>query len=187
MQVWLDLVLIVLVIAAIWAVVELALVFRRSRTTLGKVGEQVEQTLDEVRPIISKLDGLADELGPAAQQVEPLIEKVGTTVDALSLNLMQTDKILADVSNITSSATSATNAVSDAAHNAGKAVKNAVSKITGKKEAEGGFAKLSEASVSQDDDTQDKHVQDKPHTQKQTSYFTYPEGHTQSSSDDTEK
>ena len=71
-----QIVLIVLVAAGIWAVVELALTIRRARTTvdtLDKTMNEVNEAIGEARPVIAKLDGVVDDLQPALSQVEPLL------------------------------------------------------------------------------------------------------------------
>ena len=73
----LHILLVLLVIAGIWAVIELALTIRRARTTvdsLDKTMGEVNDMLAETRPVVAKLDGAIDELQPALTQVEPLLQ-----------------------------------------------------------------------------------------------------------------
>ena len=53
----LHIVLIVLVIAAIWAVVELALTIKKARTSIDEVTRSANDTIEQLQPIISKADG----------------------------------------------------------------------------------------------------------------------------------
>ena len=84
----LNIALICLAVAGVWAIVEVALTLRTSRKKLDELTTSVNETINGVTPIVAKLDGVVDELNPALKQVEPLLEKVGTAVDAVSLDLI---------------------------------------------------------------------------------------------------
>ncbi len=59
----LHILLVLLVIAGIWALIELALTIRRARTTvdsLDKTMGEVNDMLAETRPVVAKLDGAID-------------------------------------------------------------------------------------------------------------------------------
>ena len=74
----LHIVLILLAIAAIWAVAELAVTLRRARGTVESVDRtlgELDRTLAEARPVMAKLDDALDELQPALGQVEPLLKQ----------------------------------------------------------------------------------------------------------------
>lgn len=107
--------IIVLVVAGVWAVVELALVFRRLRGTMDAVDStmgRLDDVIDEARPVISKLDGAVDELSPALSQVDPIMKQLGNSAEALSADLIEVNGILRDVSQVTGAASSAGEAVS---------------------------------------------------------------------------
>ena len=127
----LTIALIALVIAGTWAIVELALTFRKTRKTIDELSGTVNDTLAEVRPVITKLDGMADELGPASKQIEPLLTKAQTSVDALSLDLLRVDGILGDVSTVTGTASNATNAVTNVVDSAANAATGLIGRISG--------------------------------------------------------
>ena len=93
--------LIVLVIAGIWAVVELALTIRQARKSVSELADSVNDTIGEVRPAIAKLDGAIDELQPAVKQIEPILEKASTTVDLINVDLVRVEGILSDVNTVT--------------------------------------------------------------------------------------
>lgn len=128
----LQILLIVLVIAAIWAVVELALTIRRARSsvdTIDKTVDEVNEMLAETRPVVSKLDGVIDDLQPAITQVEPLLKSANVAVDALTSNLVEVEAVVRDVSTVTGAAASAGNAVSGAADSASAAVQRLFGKF----------------------------------------------------------
>lgn len=107
--------LIVLAIAGIWAVVELALTLRRTRGVVDSLDTTVAQlnsTIEEARPMVAKLDGVVDELQPAMAQIEPLLKQVNIATEALSADLIEVNGVLRDVSSVSGAASSASNAVS---------------------------------------------------------------------------
>ena len=110
--------LIVLIVAGVWAVVELALVFRRTRgtvDTLDKTMGKLNDTIDDVRPVINKLDETVENLQPAIQQVEPLHQRSTIAVEALSADLIEVNGVLRDVSQITGGVSTASGAMSNIA------------------------------------------------------------------------
>ena len=124
--------LVLLVIAGIWAVIELALTIRRARTTvdsLDKTMGEVNDMLAETRPVVAKLDGAIDELQPALTQVEPLLKSANVAVDALTSNLIEVEAVVRDVSAVTGAAANAGNAVSGVADSASEAVQKLLGKF----------------------------------------------------------
>ena len=128
----LHILLVLLVIAGIWAVIELALTIRRARTTvdsLDKTMGEVNDMLAETRPVVAKLDGAIDELQPALTQVEPLLKSANVAVDALTSNLIEVEAVVRDVSTVTGAAANAGNAVSCVADSASEAVQKLLGKF----------------------------------------------------------
>lgn len=128
----LHILLVLLVIAGIWAVIELALTIRRARTTvdsLDKTMGEVNDVLAETRPVVAKLDGAIDELQPALTQVEPLLKSANVAVDALTSNLIEVEAVVRDVSAVTGAAANAGNAVSGVADSASEAVQKLLGKF----------------------------------------------------------
>lgn len=128
----LHILLALLVIAGIWAVIELALTIRRARTTvdsLDKTMGEVNDMLAETRPVVAKLDGAIDELQPALTQVEPLLKSANVAVDALTSNLIEVEAVVRDVSAVTGAAANAGNAVSGVADSASEAVQKLLGKF----------------------------------------------------------
>lgn len=128
----LQILLIVLVVAGIWAVAELALTIRRARATVGEVDRAVgelNETLAETRPVVAKLDGAIDELTPALSQVEPLLKSANVAVDALSANLVEVEAVVRDVAQVTGSVATAQEAVAGVADSASGAVQRILGKI----------------------------------------------------------
>lgn len=128
----LHILLVLLVIAGIWAVIELALTIRRARTTvdsLDKTMGEVNDMLAETRPVVAKLDGAIDELQPALTQVEPLLKSANVAVDALTSNLIEVEAVVRDVSAVTGAAANAGNAVSGVANSASEAVQKLLGKF----------------------------------------------------------
>lgn len=128
----LHILLVLLVIAGIWAVTELALTIRLARTTvdsLDKTMGEVNDMLAETRPVVAKLDGVIDELQPALTQVEPLLKSANVAVDALTSNLIEVEAVVRDVSTVTGAAANAGNAVSGVADSASEAVQKLLGKF----------------------------------------------------------
>lgn len=125
----LTIALTVLAVAAVWAVVELALTLRRARSNVNELTESVSETLAEVRPVITKLDGAADELVPAAKRIEPILEKASTSVDLLNVDLAHVESILSDVGSVTGAGARVSDAVSGAADAVASGVAGAVGKV----------------------------------------------------------
>ena len=128
----LHILLVLLVIAGIWAVIALALTIRRARTTvdsLDKTMGEVNDMLAETRPVVAKLDGAIDELQPALTQVEPLLKSANVAVDALTSNLIEVEAVVRDVSAVTGAAANAGNAVSGVADSASEAVQKLLGKF----------------------------------------------------------
>lgn len=122
---FIQIVLVVLAVAGIWAVIELALVLRRTRgvvDTLDKTVAEVADTIEEARPVVAKLDGIVDELQPAAAQLEPLLKQTTVAVEALSADLVEVNGVLRDVSTVSGTASAASNAVSGLADAASEKV-----------------------------------------------------------------
>lgn len=120
----LTIVLILLAIAAVWAVVELALTIRKARTSLDELSHSATEAIDQATPVISKLDGVADELQPALRDVPALLEKVTVTVDEANTAMGSVNGILGDVS-------SATHGVANVGENASRIVGTATSAAVG--------------------------------------------------------
>ena len=128
----LHILLVLLVIAGIWALIELTLTIRRARTTvdsLDKTMGEVNDMLAETRPVVAKLDGAIDELQPALTQVEPLLKSANVAVDALTSNLIEVEAVVRDVSAVTGAAANAGNAVSGVADSASEAVQKLLGKF----------------------------------------------------------
>jgi ABC-type transporter Mla subunit MlaD len=176
---WSTILLLVLLVAAIWAIVELALVFRKTRgvvstldDTLGKTMGEVNEVLTHVDATIQTVDQTVKNLDPAIGQVEPLLGKIETTVDAVSLDLMQVDAILGDVSRMTGTAANATTSVTGVVDQAASAARGAVQKVMNKVAPAAKVEALDEpAPVKALEDAQDVVVE---HSDSDAGYFTYP-------------
>ena len=79
----LQIVLIVLAVAGVWAVVELAITLRRARTTVSTVNK----TLESVQPVIEKIDStvasaqpLIARLDETVASTQPIIQRLDETV-----------------------------------------------------------------------------------------------------------
>lgn len=70
----LHIALLVLIVAAVWAVVELALTIKKARTSIDEVTRSANDTIEQLQPIISKADGMVDDLQPSMKKVTPLLE-----------------------------------------------------------------------------------------------------------------
>lgn len=124
--------LLVLAVAGVWAVIELALTLRKTRTvvdSLDKTVSDLNNTLAEAQPVVAKLDGAVDELTPALAQMEPLLKSSKTAVDALTSNLVEVEAVVRDISEVTGSMAEASNAVSSVTDSAAGAVQKLFNKV----------------------------------------------------------
>ncbi|MBP3883679.1 MAG: DUF948 domain-containing protein [Olsenella sp.] len=169
----LTILLMVLVVAAVWAVIELALTVRKARSSVDQITRSANDTIEQVQPIIAKLDGAMDDVQPSIKQIDPLVSKVSVTLDEANASLHQVSGILEDVSSVSGTAANVTDAVSQVANTAASAATGIVNKISRKSPApanqlEGAVPAQIQASA--DDATRD------------TGYVTY--GETRSEEDD---
>lgn len=124
--------LLLLAVAGVWAIVELALTLRKTRTvvdSLDKTVNDLNNTIAEAQPVVAKLDGAVDELTPALAQVEPLLKSSKTAVDALTSNLVEVEAVVRDISEVTGSVAEASNAVSSVTDSAAGAVQKLFNKV----------------------------------------------------------
>ena len=124
--------LLLLAVAGVWAVIELALTLRKTRTvvdSLDKTVSDLNNTIAEAQPVVAKLDGAVDELTPALAQVEPLLKSSKTAVDALTSNLVEVEAVVRDISEVTGSVAEASNAVSSVTDSAAGAVQKLFNKV----------------------------------------------------------
>ena len=120
--------LLLLAVAGVWAIVELALTLRKTRTvvdSLDKTVNDLNNTIAEAQPVVAKLDGAVDELTPALAQMEPLLKSSKTAVDALTSNLVEVEAVVRDISEVTGSMAEASNAVSSVTDSAAGAAAEA--------------------------------------------------------------
>ena len=124
--------LLLLAVVGVWAVIELALTLRKTRTvvdSLDKTVSDLNNTIAEAQPVVAKLDGAVDELTPALAQVEPLLKSSKTAVDALTSNLVEVEAVVRDISEVTGSVAEASNAVSSVTDSAAGAVQKLFKKV----------------------------------------------------------
>lgn len=126
----LNILLLVLVVAGIWALAELALTIRKARVTIDQVAHTANDTVEQVQPILGKVDGLMDDIQPAVKEVQPLMDKVGVTLDEATVSVTRVNDILGDVSSATGAATAVTDSFKGAADAAASTVAGVVSRIT---------------------------------------------------------
>ena len=118
----LPIVFIVVGVALVWALVELIMVLRRTRTT-------VETMEAEITPILKDVREITESVKPAADKVDPLVERVSLAVDAANLEIMRLYGILENVNEITETAASAANAVDAVANTPLRLVNTATEKL----------------------------------------------------------
>lgn len=174
--------LIVLVIAGVWAVVELALTLRQTRKSVSELSDSVNDTIGEVRPAIAKLDGAIDELGPAVKEVAPILEKASTTVDLINVDLVRVEGILSDVNAVTGAGAHVTDAVTGAAESVSRGVAGVAAKVAGKVTGAGKAAKIAAPETAANlEAPKDETGEPTPEADVEvervkgdTGYFTYP-------------
>ena len=190
-----QIVLLLLAIAGVWAVIELALTLRKTRTvvdSLDKTVSDLNNTLAEAQPVVAKLDGAVDELTPALAQVEPLLRSSKTAVDALTSNLVEVEAVVRDISEVTGSVAEASNAVSSVTDSAAGAVQKLFNKV--KAPAADADRKLAAAEAEQptecvligeaEDEAADGADAAQKAAAKPAQYYTYPPAETSEESCD---
>lgn len=101
----LPVVYIIVGVALVWFVVELALTFRKTRQTVAEVNQTVNELHEQIKPTLDHVEKITAQIEPAASKVDPLVDRVSLTVDAANLEIMRVDQILEDVTQITDSVT----------------------------------------------------------------------------------
>ena len=134
---YLQIALIVLAVAGVWAVVEVALTMRSARRDIERLTTSATEVIEQAQPVVAKLDGIADELEPAAKQAAPLLKKAEGAVDSAHESLDRLNGILEDVSSVSGTASSVTGAVNRVAESAASGVASVVSRLRGGSPAEG--------------------------------------------------
>lgn len=178
--------LIVLILAGIWLLVELIFTIKATRKTIvtiepkfDKLNDELVDTLQEVKPILIRIDQNLSEIQPSIQEIRPLLTKAGTAIDAVSLNLLSMDEILHDVSEITHTAAHASNAVGSLASNAAGATSQVIERVRSKFQP----AHLSKKEqvervlqAAEEQEAEDKsYLNLEPHIHaNDEGYFTYP-------------
>ncbi|MDR2672996.1 MAG: hypothetical protein LBC35_06945 [Coriobacteriales bacterium] len=97
------------VIIAIFVISLIVLVFHFV-STVRKVNKTIDElgpTIDNMNKIMTDVQPILQSVQPAVQRVDPLLERVSLTVDAVNLEIMRADTILANVSDMTDTATGA--------------------------------------------------------------------------------
>lgn len=187
--------LLLLAVAGVWAVIELALTLRKTRTvvdSLDKTVSDLNNTLAEAQPVVAKLDGAVDELTPALAQVKPLLKSSKTAVDALTSNLVEVEAVVRDISQVTGSVAEASNAVSSVTDSAAGAVQKLFNKV--KAPAADADRKLAAAEAEQspervligeaEDEAADGADAAQKPAAKPAQYYTYTPGETSEESCD---
>lgn len=128
---YMTIALIVLVVVAVWAVVELALTLRSARKNVEEVAASANEVIAQTQPIVAKIDGMVDELEPAVKQAGPIVAKANVAMDGANASLASVNAILADVSTVSGTAAGVTETVNGAVQGAAASVANAVKKVTG--------------------------------------------------------
>ena len=109
----------VLILILVYAVIELIRTLRWIRYTaedLQPTIKQATEVLEALEPTVKKANDILEALGPSIQRVDPLIERISLTVDAVNLEIMRADQILAnltDVTDVASNAAKKVNTIAD--------------------------------------------------------------------------
>jgi uncharacterized protein YoxC len=107
----LTVVLVLLVLAAIWLVVELIVTVRRARPAI----DAARKAAEDLGPVIKGVDELVAQARPGVEQLNPVLTQTTEAIGALTDDLKRVDAILGDVSHVSRAAGNATAAVGDAA------------------------------------------------------------------------
>ena len=115
-------VLIIFIIALVALVARLMKTLQITNDTLSSMKEQLDPTMENVKTITTDIQ-------PTIRKIEPIVDRVQLTLDSVNLEMMRVDEILADVTKITDSAASATNAVETVTSAPVKAVSGVATKV----------------------------------------------------------
>ena len=96
---------------------------------LIKLLKSVRGTVDGLAPTLKNVEDITTNIQPTLAKVDPLVDRVQLTVDSVNLEMMRVDKILEDVSDITGSASSATQAVDNITNAPLKAVSSVADRV----------------------------------------------------------
>ena len=121
-----SILLLVLIAAGIWVLVELALTARRTRSSVIQLTRSANETFEQTQPVISKLDGVLDDLQPSAKRVDPLLTRANVLIDEVTIGLDKVNDILGDVSEVSGTAAGVSLAVGHVANNAASSVNGVI-------------------------------------------------------------
>ena len=139
----LDILWAVLIIGLIVLVVVVVMVLIR----LMKTMQSATETINKLEPTLKNVEAITKDLQPTVKKIEPVVDRITLTLDSVNLEMMRVDKILEDVSQITGSAASASNAVDHITNAPVKAVSGMADKVRlrfGSKGASDASAQLGE-------------------------------------------
>ncbi len=172
----------VLAVVGVRAVLELTKTLRKTRQVVDDVGKEAgdivrnaNETIEQLQPIVTKVDAMVDDLEPAVAEVQPLIEKASTAIDVVTVDRASVNDILVDVSSVTDTASNVTSTVSKAANSAVSGVAGVVGKFTGaKSKRQRKLAEKSESSVEVKRIRGNKEAESsEPQVEPKRDYFTY--------------
>lgn len=126
---YLQIALVVLAVAGIWAIVEVALTLRTTRKSITEITLSANNTIEQIQPVISKIDGMVDELDPTIKQLPALMQKVDEAAENANTSLESLNVVLGDVATVSRAASAVTATVSKAASDAVTGVVESVSKL----------------------------------------------------------
>ena len=108
----------ILCICVLVATVEFVITLRRVRGDLQTFVHTTCQTMDQVEPVIQKIDATLDDLQPSVKELSSLLEDTHVTVAQLQGQLNTTEVILEHVREVSDSAAGAANTVAGVAQGA---------------------------------------------------------------------
>lgn len=126
---YLQIALVVLAVAGVWAIVEVALTLRTTRKSITEITLSANNTIEQIQPVISKIDGMVDELDPTIKQLPALMQKVDEAAENANTSLESLNVVLGDVATVSGAASAVTATVSKAATDAMTGVVESVSKL----------------------------------------------------------
>ncbi|MDR2956719.1 MAG: DUF948 domain-containing protein, partial [Coriobacteriales bacterium] len=103
--------LVVLAIAAFELIRTLRWV-RYTAEDLQPTIKQATDVLEALEPAVKNANELLESLEPAMKRVDPLMERISLTIDAVNLEIMRADQILANLTDVTDVASNAAKKVS---------------------------------------------------------------------------
>lgn len=165
------------------------------RTHATKLTNATTETLEQIQPVIQKLDATLDDIQPAIKELQPLEQEARLSFCALNAQLEQAGAILENVREVSGTAAGVTHSVAGVAQGAISALTNTATSVAqnfiegysasknmmekklgvGRPQADASSDKLLSQTPAYDDMLDDQHAENAHASHKRT-YISYGQG-----------